>query len=138
VFFQKHRNGEAAKRFFARLFKTHGRTPRKTVTDKLGSYGVAHRELSPVVIHDTTQYANNRSELSHQPTGDRERVMKCFKSTCQAHRFFETHASVYNLFNLGRLLITASHYRKLRTNAFAEWSRALLNCADRPISASIS
>jgi transposase-like protein len=54
---------QAEKRFFTRLFKTYGRTPRKIVTDKLGSYGVAHRELSPDVIHDTTQYANNRSEL---------------------------------------------------------------------------
>lgn len=125
VFLQKRRNGEAAKRFFTRLFKTHGRTPRKIVTDKLGSYGVAHRELSPDVIHDTTQYANNRSELSHQPTRVRGRVMRRFKSIDQAQRFLDTHASVYNLFNLGRHLIRASHYRNLRTNAFAEWSSAI-------------
>ena len=125
VFLQKRRNGEAAKRFFARLFKTHGRTPRKIVTDKLGSYGVAHRELSPDVIHDTTQSANNRSEPSHQPTRVRERVMRRFKSIDQAQRFLDAHASVYNLFNLGRHLITASHYRSLRVNAFTEWSRVI-------------
>ncbi len=34
----------------------------------LKSYRVAHRELMPDVIHDTDQYANNRAELSHQPT----------------------------------------------------------------------
>jgi hypothetical protein len=28
------------------------------VTDKLRSYGVAHRELLPIVIHDNSQYAN--------------------------------------------------------------------------------
>ncbi|MFT6409023.1 MAG: putative transposase [Arenicella sp.] len=81
VFLQKRRNGQAVKRFFARLFKTHGRTPQKIVTNKLASYGVAHRQLSPDVIHDTTQNANNRSELCHQPTGVRERVMRRFKST---------------------------------------------------------
>ena len=38
------------------------------MTDKLGSYGVARRELMPATIHDTDHYANNRAELSHQPT----------------------------------------------------------------------
>jgi putative transposase len=48
-----------------RLLKNHQGEPRKIVTDKLRSYGVAHRELMPEAIHDTTQYANNRAELSH-------------------------------------------------------------------------
>ncbi|MFQ3246321.1 MAG: putative transposase [Arenicella sp.] len=115
VFLQSKRNGVAAKRFFKRLLKSHKREPRKIVTDKLRSYGVAHRELIPDSMHDTSQYANNRSELSHQPTRVRERVMRRFKSITQAQRFLDTHASVYNLFNLGRHLITASHYRSLRT-----------------------
>ena len=38
------------------------------MTDKLRSYGVAHRELIPDTIHDTSQYANNRAELSIFPT----------------------------------------------------------------------
>lgn len=46
-----------------------------------------HRELVPDVIHDTSQYANNRAELSHQPTRVRERGMRRFKSTQQAQRF---------------------------------------------------
>lgn len=68
VFLQKRRDGVAAKRFFNRLLKAHTNEPRKIVTDKLRSYGVAHRELIPDAIHDTSQYANNRAELSHQPT----------------------------------------------------------------------
>jgi transposase-like protein len=40
--------------------------PRKIVTDKLRSYGVAHRELIPEAIHDKSQYANNRVEQSHE------------------------------------------------------------------------
>ena len=78
VFLQARRDGAAAKGFFKRLLKNHQGEPRKIVTDKLRSYGVAHRELIPESIHDTTQYANNRAELSHQPTRVRERGMRCF------------------------------------------------------------
>ena len=53
VYLQKRRDGAAAKRFFKRLLKKHGVEPRKIVTDKLRSYGVAQRELIPDTIHDT-------------------------------------------------------------------------------------
>jgi len=55
VFLQARRDGKAATRFFKRLLKAHGGEPRKMVTDKLGSYGVAHRELHLDSIHDTSQ-----------------------------------------------------------------------------------
>ena len=97
------------------------RRTERIVTDKLTSYGVAHRELMPEAIHDTALYANNRAELSHQPTRVRERGMRRFKSTWQAQRFLSVHAAVYNLFNLGRHLVSASHYRDLRQSAFASW-----------------
>jgi putative transposase len=76
----------------------------------------------PDVIHDTSQYANNRAEQSHEPTRARERGMRRFG---QAQRFSGTHADVSNLFNLGRHLVSASHYRTLRVSAFAEWRRAV-------------
>ena len=87
VCLEKRRDGVAAKRFFKRLLKNHQGEPRKIVTDKLSSYRVAHRELIPDTIHDTSQYANNRVELSHQPTRVRERGMRRFKSLRQAQRF---------------------------------------------------
>ena len=124
VFLQRRRDGKATKRFFKRLLKTHRNEPRKIVTDKLRSYGVAHRELIPDTIHDTSQYANNRAELSHQPTRVRERVMRRFKSTKQAQRFLAVHAAVYNLFNLGRHLVSAKNYRFFRLRAFASWNYA--------------
>jgi len=104
--------------------------PRKIVTDKLRSYGVAHRELMPDVIHSTEQYENNRAEQSHEATRVRERGMRGpasrrFKSVGQAQRFVTAHAAVSNLFNLGRHLVRARHYRDLRMSAFAEWSRAV-------------
>ena len=126
VFLQKRRDGVAAKRFFKRLLKIHQDEPRKIVTDKLRSYGVAHRDLIPDTVHDTSQYANNRAELSHQPTRVRERGMRRFKSIVQAQRFFGVHSAVYNLFNLGRHLVSASHYRLLRMRAFASWKNAMV------------
>jgi len=125
VFLQRRRDGKAAKRFFKRLLKAHRMEPRKIVTDELRSYGVAHRELIPEAILDTSQYANNRAELSHQPTRVRERVMRRFKSMQQAQRFLTVHAAVYNLFNLGRHLVSAKNYRFLRLRAFASWNYAV-------------
>jgi len=124
VFIQKRRDGKAAKRFFGRLLKKHKGVPREIVTDKLRSYGVAHREFMPEALHNTQQYANNRAELSHQPTRVRERGMRKFKSVEQAQRFLSAHASVYNLFNLGRHLVSAENYRYFRLRAFASWEKA--------------
>ena len=117
-------------RFFKRLLRSHGSEPRKIVTDKLRSYGVAHRELIPEVIHDSTRYSNDRAEQSHEATRVRERGMRGtasrkFKSTMQAQRFLTTHAAVYNLFNLGRHLVRAQYYRNLRTSAFVDWAAAV-------------
>jgi len=124
VFLQKRRDSKATKRFFKKLLKTHRNEPRKIVTDKLRSYGVAHRELIPDSIHDNSQYANNRAELSHQSTRVRERGMRRFKLIVQAQRFLGVHAVVYNLFNLRRHLISAKNYRQLRQRAFTSWKSA--------------
>ena len=121
VFLQARRDGAAAKRFFRRLLKKYRGEPRKIATDKLRSYGIAHRKLISDSIHDTSQYANNRAELSHQPTRVRERGMRRLKSWQQAQRFLGVHAAVYNLFNLGRHLVSANHYRGLRQGAFVSW-----------------
>ena len=125
VFLQSRRDGAAAKRFFKRLLNNHQREPRRIVTDKLRNYGVAHQNLISETIHDTSQYANNRAELSHQPTRVRERGMRCFKSIRQAQRFLTVHAAVYNLFNLGRHLISTKNYRMFRTRAFVSWKCAV-------------
>ena len=125
VFLQSRRDGAAAKRFFKRLLRGQGEEPRQIVTDKLRSYGVAQREFIPETLHNTAQYANNRAELSHQPTRVRERVMRRFKSAAQAQRFLTIHAAVYNLFNLGRHLVIAEHYRELRIDAFERWTIAV-------------
>jgi len=38
--------------------------------------------------------------------------------------FLSTHAAVYNLFNLGRHLVSAENYRYFRLRAFACWEKA--------------
>jgi putative transposase len=80
VLVQRYRNARAAKRFFRKLLKGQGGAPWKLVTDKLKSYSAARRSVMPSVAHDTRRYANNRAEVSHQPTRQRERQMRGFKS----------------------------------------------------------
>ena len=124
ILVQKHRNARAAKRFFRKLLKGQGSEPWRLVTDKLRSYSAAQREVLPSVAHDTGQYANNRAEVSHQPTRQRERLMRRFKSVGQAQRFLAVHGVVQNLFRLGRHLLRSADYRLLRARSFKEWSVA--------------
>jgi putative transposase len=114
----------AAKRFFRKLLKGQESTPWRLVTDKLKSYGAAHRMTMPGVDHSAARYENNRAEVSHQPTRQRERQMRGFKSAGQAQRFLSVHGVVQNLFRLGRHLQRAAHYRLLRDRSFKEWSVA--------------
>jgi putative transposase len=81
ILVQNRRDKAAARRFFRRLLKENGSVPRVVVTDKLRSYGAAHREVMPSVEHRSHKGLNNRAENSHQPTRQRERAMKGFRST---------------------------------------------------------
>ncbi len=75
----------------------------------------------------TAPYANNRVEVSHQPTRHRERQMRGFKSIAHLQRFASVHGVVQNLFRVGRHLLRAAHHRALRTRAFVEWN--VVTCA---------
>ena len=122
ILVQPRRDGPAAKRFFRKLLKSQRHAPHRIVTDKLGSYRVAHREVMPLVTHETTRYANNRAEVSHQPTRQRERQMRCFKSPDQAQHFLHVHGVVQNLFRLARHRLRSVHYRMLRERSFNVWA----------------
>ena len=56
------RNAKAATRFFRKLLPGLRSVPRVLITDKLASYGVAHRRLIPSVEHRRSKYLNNRAE----------------------------------------------------------------------------
>jgi transposase-like protein len=94
-------------------------------------FNLSHRNIEDllaergITVHVTDQYANNRAEQSHESTRVRERGMRRFKSVAQAQKFLTAHAAVNNLFNLGRHLARAQHYRDLRVSAFSEWERAV-------------
>ena len=94
ILVQKRRNTKAAVRFFRRLLKQQGQTPRRLVADKLRSYHPAHRQVMPGAVHDTRQYASNRAELSHEPTRQRERRMRRFKSIGHAQLFLSVHGTM--------------------------------------------
>ena len=111
--------------FFKRLIQNHKEEPRKIITDKLRNYRVAHRKVVPNALHETSQYANNRVEQSHEVIRMRERGMRRFKSMRQAQRLVTAHAAVQNLFNLGRHQVRAKNYRGLRNSAFSEWNLAV-------------
>ena len=51
--------------------------------------------------------------------------MRKFKSIIQAQRFLDVYAAVYNLFNLGRHLVSAAHYQLFRMRAFVSWNNAV-------------
>ena len=80
ILVQSRRNKSAAKKFFRKLVRGCGYVPRVLITDKLGSYGAAKREVLPGVEHRQSRYRNNRAENSHQPTRRRERAMQRFRS----------------------------------------------------------
>ena len=115
------RDRKAAMRFFKKLFKSQPNAPYRITTDKLRSYSAALRDLGCEIEHDTEQYANNKSEVSHQKTRNQQRHMRQFKSMGQAQRFLSCHGVVNNHFRQQRHLMSASSYRILRGRAFSEW-----------------
>ena len=128
ILLQSRRDRRAAARFFRKLLKSQGCVPRRLVTDKLRSYAAARRSVIPSVIHCTDQYANNRAEVSHQPTRQRERQMRRFKSAAHLQRFASVHGVVQNLFRVGRHLVRSAHHRLLRTRAFLAWDAVTCVC----------
>jgi putative transposase len=127
ILVQSRRNRLAALRFFRKLLKRQGCVPRRLITDKLRSYPAACRTVMPSVVHCTDQYANNRAEVSHQPTRQRERQMRQCKSAAHTQRFLSVHGPIQNLFRVGRHLLRALHHRWLRTRSFRIWDE--VTCA---------
>jgi putative transposase len=128
ILVQARRDRRAATRFFRKLLKRQASVPRRLITDKLRSYASARRAVMPSVVHVTDQYANNRAEVSHQPTRQRERQMRRLKSAAQVQRFASVHGLVQNLFRVGRHLLRSAHHRLLRREAFREWTAVTCGC----------
>jgi putative transposase len=117
------RDAKAATRFFRKLLTGLRFVPRVLVTDKLGSYGVAHRRLMRSVEHRRSKYLNNRAENSHQPTRARERAMKRFRSAGGAQRFLSAFSAISPHFRPRRHRLTATQYRHEMTTRFTTWNQ---------------
>ena len=128
ILVQKHKNKQAASRFFKKLMKGQSRSARLIVTDKLPSYGAAKKAVMPTSMHCDDRYANNRAEVSHEHTRAQERQMRRFKSPGQAQRFLAVHSQVHNLFRVGRHLLRAANYRLLRKRSFETLQQVTSAC----------
>jgi len=122
---QRRRDTQAALRLMRKLLKKQGFAPKLLVTDKLGSYGSAFRQLSLTCPHDRGLRKNNRAENSHQVVRRRERKMQRFKSARSAQRFLSIHSAVHNTFNHQRHLVSRSTLRIFRAEAAAQWQDAV-------------
>ena len=98
---------------------------RVLVTDKLASYGVAHRRLMSSVEHRRSNYLNNRAENSHQPTRQRERAMRKFRSPGGAQRFLSAFSRISPHFRPRRHRLTAAQHRHEMNTRFTAWNEAV-------------
>jgi putative transposase len=122
ILVQSRRNKAAAKKFFRKLLKGCQYVPRVLITDKLASYGAAKREVLRSVEHRQHQRLNNRAENSHQPTRQRERTMRRFKSSGQAQRFLSAFGPIREHFCPCRHRLRAEEYRRERARRFQVWN----------------
>jgi putative transposase len=104
---QRRRDTNAAKRLLVRLLKKQGCAPKRMITDKLGSYAAAKREIMPVAEHRSHKGLNNRAENSHVPLRKREHMMQGFRSPGGLQRF----AAIFSALNQYRPAAVRSGHR---------------------------
>jgi len=121
ILVQPRRDKRAAMKFLRKLLKRLMYVPRVLITDTLASDGAAKREVLPGVEHRQHKRFNNRAENSHQPTRERERRMRRFKSPGHAQRFLAAYGPIAGHFRPRRHRLTAAAYRQTRAGRFATW-----------------
>ena len=71
---------------------------------------------------ETGRWLNNRAENSHQPTRQRERAMKRFRSPGGAQRFLSVFSGISSHFRPRRHRLTAKRYRREMAVRFTTWN----------------
>lgn len=99
--------------------KKQGCAPRRMITDKLGSYAAARRQIMPAIEHRAHKGLNNRAENSHLPLRKRERAMQGFRSPGSLKRFVVVFSALRNLFAPPRSRRSALATHLYRLNAMA-------------------
>ncbi len=121
ILVQSRRDTVAAKKFFRTLLKGLRYVPRVVITDKLACYGAARRAILPSVEHRRHKGLHTRAEHAHQPTRERERRMRRFKSPGHAQRFLAAYGPIATHFRPRRHRLTAADSRQIRAERFAAW-----------------
>jgi transposase-like protein len=100
--------------------------PREVTTDLAAPLLRVVDDLLPEVLHDTTQYANNRIECDHGRLKSRLRPMRGLRTDRTASTVIRGHAFVQNLrrghYELG---VEARHVRLRVAAAFDELAEAI-------------
>ncbi|QEL23727.1 IS6 family transposase [Bosea sp. F3-2] len=119
---QTRRDTRAAKRLLKRLLKKQRCPPQRMITDKLGSYAAARREIMSTTEHRAHKGLNNRAENSHLPLRKRERVMQGFRSPGGLQRFVSIFSAARNLFVPSRSSRSALATHLHRLSAMVRWN----------------
>lgn len=112
---QSRRDQRVAKRLLGKLMKRAGFVPKRIITDKLGSYDAAKREIALGLDHWSHKGLNNRAENSHLPFRKRERVMQGYRSPGGLQRFVSIHSATRNCFSV------SAHRPAARPSATIGW-----------------
>ncbi|MFT4659142.1 MAG: IS6 family transposase [Ilumatobacter sp.] len=116
----KRRNVDAATRFFETMLAGRDR-PREVTTDLAAPLLRVVDDLLPEVLHDTSQFANNRIECDHGRLKARLRPMRGLRTDRTASVVIRGHAFIQNLrrghYELG---VEARHDRLRVAAAFDE------------------
>jgi IS6 family transposase len=125
VYVSRRRNIAAATRFFETMLIGRDR-PREVTTDLAAPLLRLVDELLPEVLHETTQYANNRIEWDHGRLKARLRPMRGLRTDQTASTVIRGHAFVQNLrrghYELG---VEARHERLRVAAAFDELTSSI-------------
>ncbi len=121
----KRRDRKAAKKVLKKLISKHG-LPREIVTDKLGSYKAAMKELDIQELQNTERYKNNQIENSHLHFRRREKVMNKFRSMGALQKFTAIQSTFLNHFNHQRHLETRDTFKSLRQSSLDAWNEILV------------
>jgi IS6 family transposase len=125
VFVSKRRNVEAGTKFFEMMLAGRER-PTDVTTDLAAPLLRVVDDVLPEVLHDTTQYSNNRIECDHGRLTARLRPMRGLRTDRTASTVIRGHAFIQNLrrghYELG---VEARHVRLRVAAAFDELTDAI-------------
>ena len=125
VLVSKQRNIPAATRFFETMLSGRAR-PKEVTTDLAAPLLRVVDDLLAEVLHDTSQYANNRIECDHGRLKARLRPMRGLRTDRTASTVIRGHAFIQNLrrghYQLG---VEARHDRLRVAAAFDELAEAI-------------